>query len=118
MTTPNINIDVDMGALPEIKSYAAATEGGNVNLTGEGSFYLALPEGVSTITVSAAQSSLDVHLATTGSSSARYVSRATSAGQTLALSNVAVPAGETRYLHIRANGACDVGVTIITYPLT
>ena len=109
--------NVDFGALPEIKSYAAATEGGNVNLTGEGSFYLALPEGVSTITVNGAQSSLDVHLATTGTASARYVSRTTPAGQTLVLSNVAVPAGETRYLHIKANSACDVGVTIITYPL-
>lgn len=113
MTTPN----VDFGALPEIRSYAASTEGGNVNLTGEGSFYLALSEGVSTITVSAAQSGLDAYLATTGSASARYVSRTASAGQTLVLSNVAVPAGETRYLHIRANSACDVGVTIITYPL-
>ena len=87
-----------------------------MNLTGEGSFYLALPEGVSTITVSAAQSSLDVYLATTGSSSARYHSRTTPAGQTLVLSNVAVPAGETRYLHIRANSACDVGVIIVTWP--
>lgn len=109
--------NVDFGALPEIRSYAVATEGGNVNLTGEGSFYLALSEGVSTITVNGAQSSLDVHLATTGSASARYVSRETSAGQTLVLSNVAVPKGETRYLHVRANGACDVGVTVITYPL-
>lgn len=113
MITPN----VDFGALPQIKSYAVATEGGNVNLTGEGSFYLALPEGVSTITVNGAQSSLDVYLATVGSASARYVSRATPAGQTLVLSNVAVPAGEPRYLHVRANGACDVGVTVITYPL-
>lgn len=116
MTTPNLNMD--FGALPEIRSYAASTEAGNVNLTGEGSFYLALPEGVSTITVSAAQSSLDAHLATTGSASARYLSRTTSAGQTLVLSNVAVPAGETRYLHIRADRACDVGATVITWPLT
>lgn len=115
MTTPNINIE--MGALPEMKSYAATTEGGNVNLTGEGSFYQALPEGVSTISVSAAQSNLDVHLTTTGSSSARYLSRVAEAGKTLVFSNVAVPAGETRYLHIRAGRACDVGVTIITWPL-
>lgn len=113
MTTP----DVDFGVLPEIKSYAVATEGGNVNLTGKGSFYLALPEGVSTISVSAAQSSLDVHLATIGSAQARYLSRSVKSGRALVLSNVAVPAGETRFLHIRANGSCDVGVTIITYPL-
>ena len=114
MTVPSLNLD----GLPTVKSFAASTEGGNVNLTGDGSFYLALPKGVSTITVSAAQSSLDVHLTTTGSSSARYHSRTTPAGQTLVLSNVAVPAGETRYLHIRANGDCAVGATVITWPLT
>ena len=113
MTIPN----VDFGALPEIKSYAAATEGGNVNLTGEGSFYLALPEGVSTLTVSSQRAGLTVHLTTSYSGSSRYVTRTVKAGETLVMSNIAVPPGESRYLNIQANGVGDVGVTIITYPL-
>ena len=100
-----------------MRSYAATTEGGNVNLTGSGSFYQTLPEGVSTIMVSSQQANLDVHLATTGSASARYMSREASAGQSLVISAVAVPKGETRFMHIRAQSAGDVGVTIITYPL-
>lgn len=103
--------------LPEVRSYAATTDGGNVNLTGSGSFYQSLPEGVSTIMVSSPQTTLDAHLTTTGSASARYLSREASAGKSLVISGVAVPKGETRYLHIRATSAGDVGVTIITYPL-
>lgn len=114
MTTPNI----DFSALPTIKSYAATTTGGNVNLTGSGSFYELLPVGVSTIMVGSQQSNLTVHLTTTGSSSARYRSVEVEAGRPATLTNVAAPEGETRYLHIQASQACDVGVTIITYPLT
>ena len=115
MTTAN----VDFGALPEIRSYAATTStSGSVNLTDTGSSYEQLPEGVSTISVSSHQSTLWVYLATTGSASARYLTKETTPGTTTVIPNVAVPKGEIRYLQIRCDTACDVGVTIITYPLT
>lgn len=113
MTTPNI----DLGALPTTKTYASATTGGNVNLTGRGSFYQRLPEGVSTISVSGHGPSLTVHLTTGTSASTRYHSETAAEGRSLVLSNVAVPSGELRYLHISADGPGDVGVTIITWPL-
>lgn len=101
---------------PTTTSYAASTTGGNVNLTGTGSFYHSLPEGVSTLTVSSQRTGLTVHLTTSYSSSNRYVTRTVKAGETLVLSNIAVPPGESRYMNIQANGAGDVGVTIITWP--
>lgn len=105
-----------MASWPTTTSYAAATTGGNVNLTGSGSFYQPLPEGVSTLTVSSQRTALTVYLTTGQSSSTRYVTRTSKAGETLVLSNVAVPPGETRYLNVNASGAGDVGVTIITWP--
>lgn len=118
MTTPNINIDVDFGALPEIRSYAATvTSGGSVNLTDSGSSYEKLPVGVSTISVSSPQSNLYVYLTTNSGASYRYLAKEPAAGETVVISNVAVPKGETRYLQIRCDNPCDVGVTIITYPL-
>lgn len=116
MTTPNIA--VDFGALPEIRSYAAKSDGGNVNLTGSGSFYERLPKGVSTISVTSQGTGLSVHLATATGVAYRYLTRTAAAGQAVVLSNVAVPKGETRYLNVQTGGAGDVGVTIITYPLT
>lgn len=115
MTTPN----VDFGALPEIKSYAATvTSNGSVNLTGSGSSYKQLPEGVSTISVSSHQSTLWVYLTTNAGASYRYLTKETTPGTTTVIPNVAVPKGAVRYMQIRADTACDVGVTIITYPLT
>lgn len=114
MTTP----DVDFGALPEIRSYAAtASTSGSVNLTDSGSSYETLPVGVSTITVGSQQSPLYVYLTTNSGASYRYLTREIKAGETAVISNVAVPKGETRYLQIRCDSPCDVGVTIITYPL-
>lgn len=119
MTTPSINIDVDMGALPEIRSYAATTSSaGSVNLTDSGSSYETLPVGVSTISVSSQQSNLYIYLTTNAGASYRYLTKEAAAGETVVISNVAVPKGETRYLQIRCDNPCDVGVTIITYPLT
>lgn len=117
MPTPNLNIDVDMGALPEIRSYAAKSDGGNVFLTDSGSFYEKLPKGVSTISATAQGTGLTVHLTTNTGGAYRYLSRTADAGQTVVLSNVAVPKGETRYLNVQTKGTGDVGVTIITYPL-
>lgn len=112
MTTPSFEV----ASWPTTTSYAASTTGGNVNLTGTGSFYQPLPEGVSTLSVSSQQTELTVHLTTAYSASSRYVTRTTKAGETLVLSNIAVPPGETRYLNLKADGAGDVGVTIITWP--
>ena len=118
MTTPNVNFDVDMGALPEIRSYAATTStSGSVNLTDTGGSYEKLPVGVSTISVSSQQANLYVYLSTNTGASYRYLTKEPKAGETVVISNVAVPKGETRYLQIRCDTACDVGVTIITYPL-
>lgn len=115
MSSP-VNIDLD--ALPEIKSYAATvTSGGSVNLTDTSTSYEQLPEGVSTISVSSHQSTLWVYLTTNSGASYRYLTKETTPGTTTVIPNVAVPKGETRYMQIRADTACDVGVTIITYPL-
>ena len=114
MTTAN----VDFGALPEIRSYAATTStSGSVNLTDSGSSYEQLPVGVSTISASSKQSTLWVYLTTNSGASYRYLTKEVAAGETVVISNVAVPKGETRYLQIRCDNPCDVGVTIITYPL-
>ncbi|WCZ33667.1 MULTISPECIES: hypothetical protein [Corynebacterium] len=115
MSSP-VNIDLD--ALPEIKSYAATTStAGSVNLTDSGSSYEKLPVGVSTISVSSKQSKLYVYLTTDMGAAYRYVTKEPEAGETVVISNVAVPKGEKRYLQIRCDNPCDVGVTIITYPL-
>lgn len=111
MATPNI----DLGALPEIRSYAATTGKGHVTLGS--SAYLELPAGVSTIMVGSQQTNLTVHLTTGAGNSYRYRSIPVDAGKTVSLTNVAVPEGETRYLNIWATSTGDVGVTIITYPL-
>lgn len=113
MTTPNV--DVDFGALPEIRSYAATTGNGHVTLGS--SAYLELPAGVSTIMVGSQQAALTVHLTTGAGNSYRYRSISVDAGKTVSLTNVAVPEGETRYLNIWALAPGDVGATIITYPL-
>ena len=103
--------------LPEVRSYAATAEGGNVNLTGSGSIYEPLPVGVSTIMVGSQQSSLTAHLTSGTGGAHRYRSVEVAAGRPVTLTNVAVPKGERRYLNVQAARACDVGVTIITYPL-
>ena len=108
MTTP-------LEGLPEVRSYAATSTGGNVVL-GRNS-YPELPTGVSTIMVGSQQAALTVHLTTGAGNSYRYRSVSVDAGKTVTLTNVAVPEGETRYLNIWANGSGDVGVTVITYPL-
>lgn len=88
-----------------------------MNLTGSGSFYERLPVGVSTVMVGSQQSSLTAHLTTNTGGVYRYRSVNVEAGRPVTLTNVAVPKGETRYLHVQADRAGDVGVTIITYPL-
>ena len=113
MTTPN----ADFGALPEIRSYAAKSDGGNVNLTATKSFYEPLPTGVSTVSATAQGASLSVHLTTDTGGAFRYLTRRAEAGQTVVLTNVAVPKGESRYLNVQTDGTGDVGVTVITYPL-
>lgn len=116
MTTPNI--DVDFGALPELRSYAATSTNVGVFLT-EGSIYTQLPEGVSMITVTIQEGGGKVHLAKSINYRNRYVTRAAEAGVPVSLSNVAVAKGESRYLNIAADKeGVDVGVTIITWPLT
>ena len=112
MATPNLD------ALPEIRSYAAKSDGGNVFLTSSGGFYERLPKGVSTISATSQGAGLSVHLTTGTGGAYRYLSRNAGPGQTVVLSNVAVPKGETRYLNVQTDGTGDVGVTIITYPLT
>ena len=111
MTTPNI----ELGVLPEMKSYAAKTDG--VGLVIFDSGYIKLPEGVSTITIGSHNTDVTVYLTTSMSSSARYLARSTTRGKTIVLSNVAVPSGQSRYLSATTSGAGDVGVTIITWPL-
>lgn len=64
------------------------------------------------------QSNLYVHLTTNSGASYRYLTKEPKAGETVVISNVAVPKGEKRYLQIRCDNPCDVGVTIITWPLT
>lgn len=114
MTTPNI--DVDFGALPEIRSYAARNDGtGLVRLDG---VYVQLPEGVSTITIGSQNTSIDAHLSDKPTGSARYITKSAKAGSTVTFTNVAVPAGKERYLSANASSAGDVGATVITYPLT
>ena len=110
-------MNVDFGALPEIRSYAVKSDGGNVNLTGSGSFYEQLPTGVSTISATSQGAGLSIHLTTAAGGAYRYLTRRAGAGQTVVLSNVAAPKGETRYLNVQTDGTGDVGVTIITYPL-
>lgn len=114
MTTAN----ADFGALPKIRSYAAKSDGGNVTFPGSRSMYEQLPTGVSTISATSQGTGLSVHLTTATGGAYRYLSRTAAAGQTVVLSNVAVPKGETRYLNVQTNSPGDVGVTIITYPLT
>lgn len=100
-----------------MRSYAATTDGGHVNLTSSRSFYEQLPVGVSTIMVGSQQSSLTVHLTSGTGGAYRYRSVEVAAGRPVTLTNVAVPKGEKRYLHVWAASAGDVGVTVITYPL-
>lgn len=111
MTAP----DIDFGALPEIKSYAAKSDGAGLVTFDSG--YTALPEGVSTITIGSQNTDVTAYLTDRMSASARYLTRSTTRGNTIVLSNVAVPAGQSRYLSATTSGAGDVGVTIITYPL-
>lgn len=116
MTTPNI--DVDFGAMPELRSYATTSTSSGVFLT-EGSIYTKLPEGVSMITATIQEGGGTVYLAKATSYKERYVTRAAEAGVPVSLSNVAVAKGESRYLNIAADKeGVDVGVTIITWPLT
>ena len=114
MTTPN----VDFGALPELRSYATTSTSSGVFLTG-GSIYTQLPEGVSMITATIQEGGGTVYLAKATSYKERYVTRVAEAGKPVSLSNVAVAKGESRYLNIAADKeGVDVGVTIITWPLT
>ena len=114
MTTPNI--DVDFGALPELRSYAARNDGsGLVSLDG---VYTQLPEGVSTITIGSQNTGISAYLSDSPTSSRRYITKKATAGSTATFTNVAVPKGATRYLSATASSAGDVGATIITWPLT
>ena len=114
MTTPNINID--LGALPSITTYAeAASSGGVVRI--KGGLYQSLPEGVSNVSITGQGTGVTAYLCTSASASSRYATKAAKAGEALVFSNVSVPRGETRYLQLVASSAGDVGVTIITWPL-
>lgn len=102
--------------LPEVRSYAlAASKAGVVRING--GLYLSLPEGVSTVSVTGHATDVTVYLCTSMSTSARYATRAATGGQSLVLSGVSVPRGESRFLQVVASSPGDVGVTIITYPL-
>ena len=114
MTTPNINIE--LGALPTITTYAeAASSGGAVRI--KGGLYERLPEGVSNLSITGQGTGVTVYLCSSPKSSARYATKAAKAGETVVFSNVSVPKGETRYFQVAASTSGDVGITVITYPL-
>lgn len=112
-------MDVDLGALPEMRSYAATVpSAGPADFDGTNfPNYVQLPEGVSTISVNSQRSDLTVNLATEPSRSTYYATKEAPAGASVVMSSVAVPKGQTRFLRVDVKTACDVGVTIITYPL-
>ena len=102
--------------LPEIQSYALTADSTGVIRIG-GGLYTGLPEGVSTLSITGHGTGFTVHLCTSPSAAARYVTRAAKAGDTLVLSNVSVPRGAKRYFQIVSDSSGDVGVMIVTYPL-
>ena len=111
--------EVDFENLPTITSFAeSSTPEGTVRLSG--AMYLQLPEGVSTVSLSSKTSDLFAYLCTMQSASKRFWQTVIAQGETRVIPNVAVPKGAERYLNIRASSGTshDVGVTIITYPLT
>lgn len=117
MTTPNTNIE--LGALPTISSYAASVTAGSAALLA-GAEYLRLPEGVSTVTATGNSTPIILTVTTRESvaSAATIVVRTAETGQSVVLPNVAVPSGSRRYLRVACKSSGDVGVTIITYPLS
>ena len=107
-----------MGALPEIRSYAPESNGaGSYAKFPPGTFYIRIPEGVSTLTVGSQSGSANVYLTTERNTTSRYVTAKVGAGRSLVLSNIGVPSGAERYLSIQVVENGDLGVTLITYPL-
>ncbi|WP_311342825.1 hypothetical protein [Corynebacterium riegelii] len=102
--------------LPNIQSYALTASRPEVLRIG-GALYPMLPEGVSTLSITGHGTGFVVYLCTSSSASGRYVARIAQAGDTLVLSNVAVPRGEKRYFQIVSDSSGDVGVVVVTYPL-
>lgn len=114
MTAPNINID--LGALPSITTYAEAASGAGV-VRIKGGLYTRLPEGVSNVSITGQGAGVTAHLCTSSSAETRYVTKAAKPGETMVFTNVSVPRGETRYFQVVASTTGDVGVMVITWPL-
>lgn len=116
MTTPNLP------ALPTVVSYTQSRTGAGVlNLTGGGSVWLPLPEGVSTIQVTGygdATVTVLVSSATAfGNVVARRELKTSPNGASTVLNGIGRNRRENRYLYMNSTATVEVSVVITTIPL-
>lgn len=116
MTSPNLP------ALPTVVSYTKSRTGAGVlNLTGGGSVWLPLPEGVSMIQVTGyGAANVTTIVSTQTAFSGTVVTRelaATPAGASTVLHGVGRNRGETRFLYMSSTATVEVSVVITTIPL-
>lgn len=116
MTSPNLP------ALPTVVSYTRSRTGAGVlNLTGGGSVWLPLPEGVSTIQVTGygdatVTALVNSEKAISGAVATRELA-ASPAGASTVLNGVGRNTNETRYLYLSTTATVEVSVVITTIPL-